>query len=386
MSPEVTALRASVAVVLSVAIVGCASTPSATHSSPARPSIAALVDRPLPQGVASDLQTTLDHYVETHHTPSANGALIVPGKGVWAGAAGLADTRKALAATTDTDYAIGSITKTFVAALTLLLVRDGVFQLDDPAGRWLDGRAAAKANGATVRQLLGHLSGIANYTENNAILAPGRIWTPFELLDLVGEPHFTAGERFEYSNTNYLLLGLIVERAGGAPLEAQLRERLLKPYGLNRTFLSGRERVATPLAHGYGRTAPYTGDLYDDSGFLPNAALATGAWAAGDIASTAGDVARWLYKICSGAVVGADLQEQMLPRPGSESYGLGIDQHSFPGVGMVSGHVGAIPGYVALGFFQRESCVVAVVLTNTDVDDLDQAMEGMFSVVAKFQS
>lgn len=70
----------------------------------------------------------------------------------------------------------------------------------------------------------------------------------------------------------------------------------------------------------------------------------------------------------------------MLPPAGKESYGLGIDQHSFPGLGLVDGHVGAIPGYVALSFFQRESCVVAVVMTNTDVGDLNDPMAEMFRI------
>ena len=369
--------------VVSVALVGCASAPSATHATPSPSSIAPLVASPLPSSVAAELQAALTKYVQTHHTPSASGAVIIPGKGTWAGAVGLADTTKARAATTDTAYAIASITKTFVAALTLQLVRDGHLGLDDAAGRWLDASAAAKANGATIRQLLGHRSGVASYTETDAINTPDKIWSIQELLGLIGAPLFAAGAQAHYSNSDYLLLGLIDEHAGGAPLSTQLRERLFKPNGLDRTFFSAAEQVAPPLAHGYGLAAPLAGDRYDNSGYLPNRSQATQAWSAGSMASTPSDVARFLYAVCRGTVAGDKLRRQMLPPGGTDSYGLGLEQHSFPGAGWVTGHVGLIPGYVALGFFRPDNCVVAVVITNTDVEDLNLAMEDMFGVAAR---
>ena len=370
----------------SLALVGCAPASSATHATPTPTSIAPLVASPLPSSVAAELQTALTSYVDTHHVPSVSGALVIPGKGTWAGATGLADTSKAQAATSDTAYAIASITKTFVAALTLQLVRDGRLGLDDAAARWLDGTAAAKANSATIRQLLSHRSGIASYTANDAINAPNKLWTPQEELDLIGAPLFTAGADFGYSNSDYLLLGLIDERAGGAPLQTQLRERLFKPYRLDRTVFGAAEKVAPPLAHGYGLTAPLDGDRYDNSGYLPNRSQATQAWAAGSMASTPSDVARFLYAVCRGTVAGDKLKAQMLPPAAQDTYGLGLEQHSFPGAGWVAGHVGLIPGYVALGFFRPDSCVVAVVITNTDIEDLNVAMDDLFGVAARAAS
>jgi D-alanyl-D-alanine carboxypeptidase len=242
--------------------------------------------------------------------------------------------------------------------------------LDDPATKWLDPVAGQKANDATVRQLLTHHSGIASFTEGDAILKPKEVWTTAQLLDLVGAPHFAAGRQEEYSNTNYLLLGLIVERAGKAPLEIQLRERILGAYGLKRTYLSGREKAPAPLAHGYGRATQLTGDLYDGSGYLPNEALATGAWAAGAIASTPSDVARFLYLLGSGAVLGRDLTANALEYGTQDVYGLAFERASFPSGELALGHVGAIPGYVALAFYMVDNGNVVVVVTNTDVDDL----------------
>jgi D-alanyl-D-alanine carboxypeptidase len=377
--------------VISIVVIGCSSATSPAPSPPslppptaaALPSVAAIVDGPLPKQLETNLQSVLTDYVASSKAPSASATVLVPGSGIWTGVTGLADVKKSVATTADTVYASGSITKMFVAALTLLLVKDGVLGLDDPAAKWLDPAVALKANGATIRQLLGHRSGIANYTENDAILAPGKVWTPADLVALVGGPHFAPGEQFEYSNTNYLLLGLIIERAGGAKLDAQIRKRLLDPNGLSRTFVIGPEKVTPPFAHGYGLQTTLTGDLYDGSGFIPNRSLATGAWAAGDMASTPRDVAHWLYQLCSGAILGPDLTAQMLPPIGLDQYGLGIDQQSITGAGSVAGHVGAIPGYVAVAYLERGNCDVVVVMTNTDVEDLMTPMDKMFEVLAR---
>ena len=372
-------------VVLAILVAACSAgtsspaptaAPSATTApSPASlgpaPTLPAITDAALPAELAGKLQAVLDkRQAARSDEASVSAAVIVPGRGVWAGAAGVADTAAKSPASPQTVYAFGSVTKLFVASLTLLLVKDGVLGLDDPATKWLDVTAGHKANDASIRQLLTHRSGIASYTEGDTILTKKQAWTTAQLLDMVGAPHFAAGSQEEYSNTNYLLLGLIVERAGKAPLENQLRTRILEPYGLVRTYLSGREKAPGPLAHGYGTATVLTGDLYDGSGYLPNEPLATGAWAAGGLASTPSDVARFLYLLDSGALLGDDLTANVLEYGTQNVYGLVFEHGSFPGAGLALGHVGAVPGYVALAFYMVDNGNVAVVVTNTDVDDL----------------
>ncbi len=331
----------------------------------------AITEAALPTELAGKLQAVLDKRVAARSDePSVSAAVIVPGRGVWAGASGVANTAAKTPATSQTVYAFGSVTKLFVSGLTLLLVKDGVLGLDDLATQWLDATAGEKTNNATIGQLLTHRSGIASYTESDAILTQRQAWTTAQLLDLVGAPHFVAGSQEEYSNTNYLLLGLIVERAGKAPLENQLRQRMFDAYGLQRTYLSGREKAPAPLAHGYGRATQLTGDLYDGSGYLPNETLATGAWAAGAIASTPSDVARYLYFLDSGAVLGNDLTTDALAYGTQDVYGLAFARGAFPSGGLALGHVGGLPGYVALAFYMVDNGNVVVVVTNTDVDDL----------------
>jgi D-alanyl-D-alanine carboxypeptidase len=375
-------LRSAVAAVLVAACAAQTSSPAptatagaTTAASPASlgaaPILPEINDAALPTELAGKLQAVLDkRQAARSDEPSVSAAVIVPGRGVWAGASGVADTAAKTAATAQTVYAFGSVTKLFVSGLTLLLVKDGVLELDDQATQWLDATAGQKANNATIRQLLTHRSGIASYTDSDPILTQKQAWTTAQLLDLVGAPHFAAGSQEEYSNTNYVLLGLIVERAGKAPLENQLRKRILGAYGLKRTYLSGREKAPAPLAHGYGQATQLTGDLYDGSGYLPNEALATGAWAAGAIASTPSDVARFLYLLGSGAVLGNDLTANALEYDTQDDYGLAFERGAFPSGGLALGHVGGLPGYVALAFYMVDNGNVVVVVTNTDVDDL----------------
>ena len=134
----------------------------------------------------------------------------------------------------DERFRIGSITKTFVAALVLHLVEDGRLTLGDSVERWLpdllpDGRSI------TVRELLSHTSGLFDYVEDERVLRnTGRRWMPKELVAVAAahSREHPPGGSFAYSSTNYILLGLIAERAGGATLERQLRARLFRPLGL----------------------------------------------------------------------------------------------------------------------------------------------------------
>jgi len=369
------------------ALPAATATHAPTPTSTPRPIRPPLVEDPLPADVAAKLQAVLDERVrERTDEPSVSAAVVVPGEGIWSGAAGLAATGDQVLATTETAYAIGSVTKTFVAGLTLLLARDGAIALDDPAANWLEGVAADKSNGATIRQLLSHRSGIDEHVDElGQQLAQPHRWTPTELLQLVDEPHFAPGERFEYSNTNYTLLGLIAERAGEAPLEEQLRDRIFEPFGLNRTFLSGREQVTPPLAHGYGRLSELTGDLYDGSGYLPFETLATAAWAGGAIASTPRDVARWLYQLCTGVALGEDYTAQMVAVDPPYDYGLGVELPVIPGIGPAIGHVGQIPGYLALAFYLVDTGTVVVVVTNTDMDpeDLGLVLVELYEIISR---
>ena len=136
----------------------------------------------------------------------------------------------------DARFRVGSITKTLVAALVLDLVQDGSLRLDDTVARWLPG-LVPQGTAITVKQLLRHTSGIADYVDDPRVLRAGTRWRPEELvrIAIAQGPAGKPGERFAYASTNYVVLGMVAERAGGAPLATLLTRRIFAPLRLRET-------------------------------------------------------------------------------------------------------------------------------------------------------
>jgi D-alanyl-D-alanine carboxypeptidase len=168
---------------------------------------------------------------------------------------------------------------------------------------------------ATIRQLLGHTSGIFNFTANHdfwraVLLNPVRKWSPEEVLSYIGPPDFPPGTSWSYSNTNYTLLGMIAERATGLSLSAALRSRLLEPLGLSHTFLEAEETVPGTIAHAWFDLNE--DGYYEDIAGIDRTSQVSAAWAAGGMVATATDVARWSCALFEGKVLNADSLSQML--------------------------------------------------------------------------
>ena len=280
-------------------------------------------------------------------------------------ARGFADSQPPTRMRGDERFRIGSITKTFVAALVLRLVQDGRLTLDDSVERWLPG-LLPEGRSITVRELLSHTSGLFDYVEDERVLrSTGRRWTPEELV-AVATAH--SRERppsgtFAYSSTNYIVLGLIAERAGGAPLERQLRTRLFRPLGLRDTsFVPGT--IRGPHVHGH-RPPSHQGIVTG----APADTSAEPAWwtgAAGAIVSTADDVERFFAALLHGRVVGPRLlreMETMVPA-GANRYGLGIAAFPTP-CGAAWGHTGNVQGTIAVAWNTKDASRQVVLVVNT---------------------
>lgn len=265
------------------------------------------------------------------------------------GAAGLAVPTQASPLAAGDLFRIGSITKTFVSTLVLMLRAEGRLSLDDRVSDHV--ASVPGGHGITVRQLLNHTSGLYNYTESRAFweasaAAPGRAFTPAELLAFAAAHpvYFPPGGGFHYANTNYIVAGMIVEAVGAEPLAAQLRRRILDPIGLTHTYLDGAEPVLPGLVSGY---EPSAGG-YED---VTHVASPSGAWAAGALVSSADDVNRFLGHLLGGELLDAEGIAEMTtwtrtPYPQAPEYGLGISEHD-TALGMSYGHVGSIAGYDA---------------------------------------
>ena len=191
----------------------------------------------------------------------------------------------------DSEFLVGSLTKTFVAVMLLQLVADGTIGLDDLVTEHAPGLTIVE--GITIRQLLAHRSGLAEHTDGElgpAVLAdPTHSWTPQEVLDLVAEQprDFSPGEQFAYSNTNYIVAGLLLEQATDMSTADNLRARIVEPLGLTHTYLApdgAREPIGA-----FSRSLPG-----GDTDGVSYHALETAVGAAGAVVSTPGDIATFI--------------------------------------------------------------------------------------------
>lgn len=262
-------------------------------------------------------------------------------------------------------YRIGSITKSFVATLVMREVQHGRVGLDDAIGAVLPG-VPAPWRPVTIRQLLEMRSGIFDYTEDDALLEAaltGRSFRPRELLAAAAAHPmlFAPGRNYSYSNTNYVVLGLLLERLDGRSLGEQLSDELFEPLGLHDTWFPTSQRsIPGPHAHGYL-------DLRG-SGLVDVTALLSPSvpWAAGAIVSTAADVTAFHRALLTGKVLPMALVRQMIegvPTPEGFSYGFGLLTFSACGSTFV-GHDGSVPGYYDFVLSTTDASRQAIVAMN----------------------
>lgn len=329
--------------------------------------------------LAPALQAVLERAVEEGQIPGLSAAVRWPDGRLWVGAAGWADVAGRRPMTPSTAVALGSVSKTFVAALVLRLVADGRLSLDDRVNRWLPGLPArVLPSGVTVRMLLDHTSGIADFFANPAIdralLAHRNTpWTPTRSLAYVGGSLFRPGRGWHYSNTNYLLLGLLVERLTGQPWGAAVTSSLLDPLGLRETFVQGGD-PPIPVAHGYSFRASggvlIPDDLSDGTSIMPFTSVVTAAGAAGGLAASAADVARWAAALYGGDVLPATERTAMVDDVRRTArlhpaipYGLGVEELVVDGH-RTYGHDGRFLGARAEMRYFVDSGVAVAVLAN----------------------
>jgi D-alanyl-D-alanine carboxypeptidase len=290
-------------------------------------------------------------------------------RGSRAGTAGYANLRTKERLGTTHVFRVGSITKTFVATVVLQLEAEGVLGLDDSLERWLPG-LVPNGGAITLRQLLNHTSGIYNYTEDPAFSRsmarnPRASWTPEALVNVATahRPLFAPGTDWSYSNTGYILLGLVIEKATGRSLGAELARRIFRPLGLSRTSFPAGTVLAPPFAHGYlppGSLIPTSrGRPADITAWNPSS-----AWASGAIVSSAPDLARFYAALLGGKLLApAELRELRKIVPGSDQYALGIKRGQLA-CADAWGHGGSVPGYRTLAYSSDDGSRQAIVMVN----------------------
>jgi D-alanyl-D-alanine carboxypeptidase len=274
--------------------------------------------------------------------------------GVWQTARGVADLHTSRPMRPDVHFRIGSVTKSFVATVALQLVTERRLALSDSVERWLPG-LLPYGDRVTVRQLLSQTSGVPDYVVAALTgLYRGdrlRSWRPRELVALVAgqAPEFPAGSRWSYSNTNYVLAGMIIERVTGSKLGRELERRIFRPLRLRDTsFPVDYPFLPWPHPRGYSldydaEANPIEGRLLDFTVINPSL-----AWAAGNIVSDMDDVARFYRALLGGRLLAPAQLAEMKTRtdivPGVAAYGMGVFVFETD-CGPIWGHSGGIPGF-----------------------------------------
>lgn len=302
-------------------------------------------------------------------------ALVNDGQALRLHAAGVADKGSGRAMRPTDRFRAASITKSFVATVALQLVGEGKLSLSDTVERWLPG-ILPYGDQVTLRQLLNHSSGVPQMHQSVDALEQykgdvTRSWSPRELVALVADerPDFVAGSSWRYSDTNYVLAGLLIERATGHRLGYELGQRVFEPLHLRQTsFPVNASLIPGSHAKGY---ALVKGKLRDVTVLNPS-----GAWAAGALVSSAADIAHFWRALLGGDLLAptqlAAMKTTLATEKGSPlRYGLGILEFRSP-CGTLWGNGGDIAGYSSLFQNSEDGKHQAGVIVN--VNPLPQAL------------
>jgi D-alanyl-D-alanine carboxypeptidase len=270
--------------------------------------------------------------------------------------AGVASRAPELAMTPAVRFEIASITKSMTATLVMRLVEQGTLSLGDRVSKWLP-RVLVDGDEITIAMLLTHSSGLFNFTELGSWDWASQTLSATELVALA-EKHgraFAPGERAEYSNTNYVVLGLVVEAATRMSLRDAMRAAVFKPAGMSSA------RLGTKPVNGVQDARGYSGDVDVTTSFLDGAA------AAGGVVATAEDVGRFIDALFEGRLVSAETVADMASvhsqLEGSDGYGYGLDPFAFDCAPLV-GHLGSLPGFSTSMWRRVDGTRTVVILIN----------------------
>ncbi|MBH1937696.1 beta-lactamase family protein [Streptomyces sp. AV19] len=294
----------------------------------------------------------------------------------WTGSAGIADDGTKRAPRPEDRFRAGSITKTFLATVVLQLEAEGRLRIGDTVEKWLPGVVRGNGNDGskiTVRQLLNHTSGLYEYLKDPAPHYGGKewlahrydTWKPEQLaaVAMSHRPDFAPGTKHVYTNTNYLLTALIVERASGHSYESEVRRRIIEPLGLRGTTLPGTSsRLPQPSGRAYKLFPDDLNTVYDVTEYNPS--LIRGA---SDLITTTGDLDRFCTALLRGTLLPpAQLKEMTTTDPVTDGYGLGLFTLTTSCGVKLWGHNGSFAGTETWALSTRDTRHRLALYLNTD--------------------
>ncbi len=324
--------------------------------------------------LANKLQSTLDSLVTyfSYNTKGVSAGVYVPGQGVWMGTSGI--SHAGIPITTSMKLGIASNSKLFMAVAMLKLAEHNIINLNDSISKWIPTYTNVNPN-ITIRQLLNHTSGLSDpfFTTSllDSIIAhPSHVYTPQDILAVLGPPVYSPGGGYNYSNLNYILAGMVVKSATGNEASVVIRDSVLTPLQLDSMFYDAEEPVIGTLAHRWHGTI----DFHDTS----RISLNTASGPAGALFSSSGDIVRWYNAIMNTSFLSpasfAALTTFALPG----NYGLGLQRFTFFGK-TTWGHGGSTIGYKSRAIY--DPCMKSAVCCLSNADQ--SAVDGITALLYK---
>ncbi|UEL35453.1 beta-lactamase family protein [Rhodococcus sp. C1] len=351
------------------AVISCSTDKSADNPT-------STTDKVMDSAITDQLDSIVDAAVNSTGIPGAMVGIWGP-DGNYVKVAGVSDTATKAPMETDFYHRIGSVTKTFTVTALLQLVDEGKIGLDDPISKYVDG--VMEGDAISLRHLAGMRSGLVDYTTSEQFVMeylsdPRRTFTPEELVGYVKDLplQLRPGTTVDYSNTNTVLLGMVIEKVSGSKLSEVIDTKITTPLGMEHTSFPTTSAFPTPHAQGY------TNQTLDESVTAATDWNPSWGGAAGAMISSLDDMRIWVPALAKGDLLTDATQKQRLQTVSlsegddSSGYGLGL----FNSGGWI-GHNGSLPGYKTVSVYLPEKDTTLVVFINTDIDgetDLTSAL------------
>lgn len=343
--------------------------------------------------LSNQLQNILDTEISRFNVKGVSTSIIFPDWSIWNGVSGI--SHDTVSIKPDMLFAIGSITKNFVAALSLKLIEEGILSLEDSISKWLPLYDYIDST-ITIRQLLNHTSGIYMFWSNQQIwddLIKDRtkVWRPDEVLGYIKEPYFAPDKGFRYSNTNYLLLAMIIERISGSSLSSEFKKYFWQPLNIKHAYLSIQEDIPYNQAHVFGDNFNNDGSNMDLT-FLPRASHESITFGSAGLFMTTQDLAYWCQALFEGKILSKLSITEMLKfvPTGSggnmDGYGLGVQRYrrQITNGKVAYGHSGANIGTSAYMVYLPDYQIsIAVMINDMNHDCTETIVKKITNILVK---
>lgn len=329
-------------------------------------------DPPFKSEIQAKLDATLTQVMSRNKIPGVVLGIWIPGEGTWITTRGTSNLATNAPMNVDDHFRIGSVTKTFTVTAILQLADDKKLKLDDPVSKYLS--FVSNGENITLRMLANMTSGLYPYTFDDSwvqelLKNPQRVWTPTELVEvaLKHPPDFKPGAKWEYSNTNTVLLAMVIQKVTGQRVEEVFKKRIFQPLGLRNTSWPITSGIPEPYPHGYSEQT-LDGKQADVTFRNPS-----WAWGVGNLISNLADLKIYAKAMATGEkLLSKEMQKQRLtwvtlpPNTETRKYGLGIGSDQ----GWL-GHTGELPGYNVGMYYLPAKDATMVVMVNSDIPTND---------------